>query len=310
MKAHLTIRDLTNEVMKLYAGQKYFEALELVEQNADNFPDESTRITFWKMCLLSLCGRSDGAISVFRQGLDAGLWWSSIQLQDTDLDSVRDLPEFQRLAAISQEKYEQLREHIERDHAILLPDAPTFGKYPLLIATHGRNGNKNSHTEYWEIARQKGWLVLLAQSTQPLTSSSYCWDDSTQGLSDLLSYYEQVSEKYQIDPERIVIAGFSQGGGMAIHTALKGNIPARGFIGIGTWWANANELGNEKDVRGYFITGEKDPTLDRVREIQTVLKKNNVQFAEEVHTDLGHEFPADFENSFDKAIAFIFKEQE
>jgi hypothetical protein len=63
-------------------------------------------------------------------------------------------------------------------------------------------------------------------------------------------------------------------------------------------------------VRGYFITGEKDHTLERAREIQEVLRKNNVEFAEEVHADLGHEFSSDFGASFDKAIHFIFEEQE
>jgi hypothetical protein len=63
-------------------------------------------------------------------------------------------------------------------------------------------------------------------------------------------------------------------------------------------------------LRGYFITGEKDYLLENAREIQNILKEGNIQFAEEVHSDLGHEFPPDFEKSFDKAIDFIFKEQE
>ena len=95
---------------------------------------------------------------------------------------------------------------------------------------------------------------------------------------------------------------------MALHAALKGNFPARGFIGIGTWWADANDLAYErKDLRGYFVSGEKDPMLDRVREIQNVLRSSQVPFAEEVHTDIGHEFPADFGPSFDKAIKFILE---
>lgn len=311
MKNNLSIRELTNEMMILYTNGKYADALELVEQHADDFPEESTRITFWKMCLLSLCGQTDDVIYVFQQGLNSGLWWSEVQFQDTDLDDVRDLPEFKRLIAVSQEKYEEVREHIERDYAILLPEAPASGKYPLLVAVHGRNGNKDSHIEYWDVARRKGWLVLLVQSTQPLSSSSYCWDEPTQGLADLLFYYEQVSQKYQIDPERVIIAGFSQGSGMAIYSALSGKIDMRGFIGVASFWADPGSLTNDtRSVRGYFVTGKKDHTLDKVKEIQRVLKENNIQFEEEVHPALGHEFPPHFEGSFDKAIDFIFKEHE
>jgi dienelactone hydrolase len=314
MKKNSSFRELTNEMLSLYTEGKYSDALELVEQMSDNFPEEGTRIAFWKMCLLSLCGRTEAVISVFQQGLDSGFWWSEVQFQDADLDAVRDLSEFKHLVAVSQKKYQEARMHIEPDYEVLLPDAQASGRYPLLVAVHGRNGNKNSHTEYWEIARQKGWLVLLAQSTQPLTSSSYCWDDPTQGLEDLLLYYGQVSRQYSIDPQRVIISGFSQGGGMAIYTALSGKTEASGWIAIASFYNDPASLQplmtDSQHMRGYFITGEKDRSLDNVREVQKVLKENYIQFSEEVHPDLGHEFPQDFEKSFDKAIAFIFKEHE
>ena len=314
MKDNMTIRDLIDEMMRLYTQGQYSDALELVEQNEKYFPNEGTRIAFWKMCLLSLCGRVHEAISVFQQGLDSGFWWSETQFQDTDLDAVRDLPEFRRLVAASQKKYEEVRKHIGPEYEVLLPDPPASEKYPLLIAVHGRNGNKSSHIEYWDIARQQGWLVLLAQSTQPLTSSSYCWDDPAQGLRDLFSYYELVSQQYQIDPQRAVIAGFSQGSGLAIYAALSGKFEVQGFIGIASFFDDTNLLKPLSDeaqcMRGYFVTGSKDHTFDKVKEIQKILKENHIQFTEEAHADLAHEFPSDFETSFDKAINFIFTERE
>jgi predicted esterase len=306
----MTFREFTDRMMLLYTEREFAEALQLVQQHADRFPEQSARTTFWKMCLLSLGGRPAEVMSVFRQGLDAGHWWAASQFGDPDLDAVRDLPEFKLLMAVSQEKYEEARKHIKRDSTVLLPEppAPASGKYPLLIALHGRNGNKDSDLEQWEVARRRGWLVLSPQSTQPMFPGAYCWDHSAEGLADLLFCYEQALKKYQIDPQHVVIAGFSQGSGMAIYTALKGNLPARGFIGIGTWWPDASEFACErKDLRGYFVTGEKDQTLEQAREIQDTLRKNNVQIAEEVHADLGHAFPADFGPSFDNAIKFILE---
>ena len=99
---------------------------------------------------------------------------------------------------------------------------------------------------------------------------------------------------------------------MAIYAALSEKVVVRGFIGIGTYWADPNSLTplarEEKSVRGYFVTGEKDHTLDKIREIQKVLQENDIQFEEEIHPGLGHEFPPDFDKSFDKAIDFILKE--
>jgi len=224
------------------------------------------------------------------------------------------VPEFQRLVSVSQAKYEEARMYIKRDKAVLVPEGPASGMYPLLIALHGRNGNKDAHLEFWNTARQRGWLVVSPQSTQPLFDGAYCWDDSALGLADVLFSYEQISQKYQIDPQRILIAGFSQGSGMAIYTALSGKIDLRGFIGIASFWDKPASLVPQTDgarlVRGYFVIGEKDHTLENAKEIKNILKENHIQFAEELHPDLGHEFPADFGSSFEKAIHFIFKEHE
>jgi predicted esterase len=313
----LSFDELTDQMMSLYRESKYADALQIVEQNADRFTEHLARTTFWKMCLLSLCGRAADALSVFQRGLDAGLWWAESQFIDTDLDPIRDLPEFKRRVETSQNKYKEARKHIGRDQTILLPERLSSDSYPLLIALHGRNGNKESNLDNWKVACEKGWLVLSPQSTQPLFSGSFCWDDAAQGVEDLLYYYKQISRKYQIDPQRIVIAGFSQGSGMAIYAALSGELNVRGFIGIGTYWADPESLSplaqlarQTSAIRGYFVVGEKDQTLNKTTEIQKVLNENAIPLAEEVHSDLGHEFPPDFEKSFDKAINFIFTEQE
>jgi len=310
----ITFRELSDQLVILYNQRKFDDALRLMEEQRESFPEQATRTTFWRMCLLSLAGRSTEVLPVFQQGLDSGQWWSRELFADPDLDAVRDLPEFQRLVAISEERYQEERTRIPRDQAILLPEPPASGSYPLLLALHGRNGNKESHLEFWEVARQRGWLVVSPQSTQPLFPGAYCWDSTAQGMADVLYSYEQTLGQYEIDPRRVIIAGFSQGSGMALHTALSGNLPARGFIGIASWWLDPKSLlpqtESAKRLRGYFITGEKDHTFDTAREIQNTLQENHIPFGEETHPDLAHEFPSDFQKSFDTAIDFIFKEQE
>lgn len=307
----MTFQELTDELVRLYSQGKYADALEVVEQNADHFPVQVARTTYWRMCLLSMSGRPNDVLSLFRQGLDSGLWWAEQQFAiETDFDPVRELPEFKQLVEESNRKCIEMQEHVKPDRTILLPDKPPH-ELPLLIALHGRNGNKDHNLEYWDVARQRGWLVLSPQSRQALFEGSYCWDDREQGLKDILFHVEEIMQTHKVDRQRVVIAGFSQGSGMAIYTALCGKIEARGFIGIGTWWQDAADLAIERSgLRGYFVTGEKDHTLDRAREIQNVLKQNDIPFTEEVHPDLGHAFPSDFERAFDQAIDFIFKEHE
>lgn len=307
----MTFVGLTQRLFTLYGEKKFQEAAQMIEEQMGAFPEQESRMVFWRMCVLSLANRPEQVISVFREGLESGLWWQPELFADSDLNAVRDLPAFQRLMAISRDKYEEARNQIDRDYTVLLPELSSSVIYPLLITLHGRNGNKDVDVAQWETAKRRGWLVLSCQSTQPVFQGAYHWDSPVTGLADLLFYYEQVSQKYRIDPQRIVIAGFSQGSGMAIYAARHGAIPIRGFIGIGTWWADANELASgREDVRGYFVTGLQDHTLERAREIQNALRMSGVQFAEEVHEDIGHQFSADFGDSFDKAIEFIFKERE
>jgi predicted peptidase len=302
--------ELRIDLMSLYEKGKYVTALELVEKNESNFPEQSPRTTFWKICLLSLDGRLEDALSTFRQGLDNGMWWAESQFVDTDLDPLRDLQVFEELVTESVQRWEQERKNIKREHALILPDAPSSVSFPLLVVLHGRNGNKEAALESWDFARNLGWAVLSAQSTQPLFPGSYCWDNPIAGLHDIRSYLEHTLLTNEIDRERILLGGFSQGSGMTIYAALSGELPVHGFIADATWWADVESLAalavNSKNVRGYFVTGEKDYTIARVREIQDMLKQYGIPYTEEFHPGLGHEFPADFDKSFTQAVEFIF----
>ncbi len=307
----MTFQQLTDELMRHYTAGNYTEALDVVEQNADHFPEQSARTTLWKMCLLSLCGRAEDMFSVFRQGLDSGLWWAGSQFEiETDFNPVRELPEFKRLVAESNRKSIEMQVYVQSARTLLEPEKIS-GELPLLIVFHGRGGHKDLNLEHWEVARQRGWLVLSPQSRQALFSGSFCWDDSEKGLADILFHFEEIKQIYNIDPDRIVVAGFSQGSGMSIYAALSGKFGARGFIGVGTFIAEPDSLlplaREPKHLRGYFITGEKDHTLDKARAIQKILRENGIPFVEEVYPDLGHAFPPDFETSFDKAIKFILE---
>jgi len=298
---------VTQEMFRLYREGQYAQALEFVESRAIAFPEQLARTTFWRVCLLSLCGRKEAALNALEQGLDAGLWWHETQFRDSDLDPIRDLPAFKRLAARSQERWDEILPQVKPERTVLLP-ADT-GPYPLLISLHGYGGNKDSNLEDWSIACRKGWMVMSTQSRWPLYPGANFWKAAESGIEDILLHLGEVQRNYRIDPERIVIGGFSQGSGMAILAALSPKVPACGFIGVGTWWGDLDAIDSAakkaKASRGYFIEGLKDHTLERTREIQAVLKENQIAFEEEIHPDIGHEFPSDFEKSLERALGFL-----
>jgi predicted esterase len=121
-----------------------------------------------------------------------------------------------------------------------------------------------------------------------------------------------LSEGYRIDEERIVLGGFSMGGGLAAWLALSGAIKARGFILVGPWVPDMDQLLPlmEKDevrrLRGYIIVGENDEVC---REISLTLaehlRAHGIQCELEVHPGLAHEHPPDFEKSLADALEYI-----
>jgi predicted esterase len=298
---------VTQEMRRLYQAGQYAQALEFVESRSAAFPEQIARTTFWRVCLLSLCGRKEDALAALEQGLNAGQWWHESQFRDSDLDSIRDLPAFKDLTAQSQSLWEVERGQVKPERTVLLPEGS--GPYPLLISLHGYSGDKDSNLEYWSSACQKGWIVLSPQSRWPLYPGAYFWADTESGINEILFHLGEIRRNYRIDAGRIVVGGFSQGSGMAILAALSPKVPACGFIGVGTWWGEMDAIHSAakgaKASRGYFIDGLKDHTLERAREIQAVLNENRISFEEEIHPDIGHEFPADFEKSLEKALDFL-----
>ncbi len=294
------------EMFEFYGAGQYGQALDLVEKRRPDYPEQTARVTFWRICLLSLCGRGDEALSVLAEGLDAGLWWHEAQFRDTDLDSIRDLPRFKELVTKSQERWKAETVGMKSDRTLLEPAAS--GPYPLLIALHGYSGNKNDNLAYWGLACKKGWLVLSVQSRQAAYTGAYFWEAES-GIEDILFHLGEIRRKYRIDGKRILVAGMSQGGGMAVLAGLSPKIDAAGSISVASAWADVEPFRaaaeKVRSRRCYFISGLKDQSLQRSREIQAVLKEKGIPVVEEVHPDLGHDFPPDFEKSLENALDYL-----
>jgi len=209
---YAAFQELRDKPAHLYSDHRYADALALVEQSAGGPAEASAHTMFWRMCLLSLCGRPDDVVAQFRQALERGLWWSERQLQDVDLDTVRDLPEFKRLVGESVHKCNEARRWIRPDRIVPLPDEPAHAM-PLLIAPHGHSGNQDQTIQYWGAAQARGPLVLAPERSQvlyPGEPAGYGWDDSVPGMQDILLHCGEITSRHPIDRERVVIAGFSQ----------------------------------------------------------------------------------------------------
>lgn len=131
-------------------------------------------------------------------------------------------------------------------HRVWIPHGA--GPHPTLIMAHGLDGNEDVT---WVFARTAGpeWLILTPRAPLP-TTDGFSWYPSATpdrvpdtaafaaGLTALERFIDGAIRWYPVDPERIVLLGFSQGAALGYSYAfahrerLSGLAALAGFIPV------------------------------------------------------------------------------
>lgn len=298
-------------MMAFYAEGKYLDALNVTEQLAVEFPSEAATTSFWRVCLLNRAGKTDEALKAMSTAMDQMMWWSEAQLRaDEDLASLQGLPAFETMVTECQTRQAAAQKDSKPDILIRLPDKDE--PYPLLIALHGRTSRPDLDFHYWEPILQMGWMLAMPQSSQLGSPNSFVWDDAALASEEIANQHKQLLEQYSIDKTRVILAGMSQGAGMAIQICLRGFIPVRGFLIVAPALKSAENLEemirSARGKRGYLVVGGRDPRYEMFTQIHALLNQNGIPCEMENYPEMGHEFPKNFNQSITKALKFLFLE--
>jgi len=310
--SYTAFRQFRLEVIRLYQQGAYSQALQRIERSIQEFPDYESQILNWQIDLLALSQDIEAAIHVFQQAIEKGYWYPVETLDnDEDLAALKGHPEFDRLAAICNERHSQAVLTAQAERFLLKPHPGAPSPYPLLMAFHGRNASAQTSASYWQSLADKGWLVALPQSSQIIGQGSFCWDNRERGILEAQGHFEALLDSYPIDRERVILGGFSQGGGLAIWISIRRLLPATGFIAVSPFIAGIGQVRAQTpeypagELRGYLLTGDQDQYQELFAEIELLLQANNVKYGRERRADLGHDFPVDFDTSLETALRFI-----
>ncbi len=301
--------DRAETMMGLYAEGKYDQALRATEQLARDFPQEDAATSYWRLCLLSRQGKTAQALESMSQALQRGMWWDEHALRDDeDLASLQGLPAYETMVAECRRRYAEAQKSTRPDLLIRLPAAQP--PYPLLIALHGRMGSAERDLPRWEPAVDKGWMLAMPQSSQCGSPTAFSWDDATRAREEIAAHYRALAERYPLDTSRIVLGGFSQGAALSIQLAVRGPIPAYGFIAVvpGRMALDGLEglVHSAPKLRGYLVAGGRDPRKEVFSQIRDLLSRNGVPCEMEEHPEMAHGFPRDLDRSIDRALEFLF----
>jgi dienelactone hydrolase len=314
--SNLTFSELLNQAAQLYNDKRYAEALDLVNREFPNFPEQTHRFYFWRACLESLTGQTDQALDTLEESVEAGYWYNQQQLrEDSDLDPLQGLPRFEGLVEICLERQVAAQAEAAPSLITLEPrdTSPASGPpWPSLLVLHGNNSNAAAAAEYWGVATSLGWLVALPGSSQVGGPDAYAWNDWEWAKREIQSHQAALRGQHSIDEARVVLGGFSMGGGLAAWLALSGAIQARGFVLVGPWVPDMDELvplmerGEARRLRDYIIVGEEDEVCREVSlTLAEQLRAHEVPCELEVYPELTHAHPPDFEKGLTRALEFI-----
>jgi predicted esterase len=315
MVSDLTFSQLLTQAAQFYQSGEYAQALDLITREAGRFPTEARRTYCWRVCMASLINETELALRLLEEAVAGGLWYPETQLrEDPDLLSLQGLPQFEQLVELCRQRQAEAQAQAVPTLTVLEPEGGCRDA-PLLLALHGNNQNVESSIGFWRSAVSRGWLLALLQSSQASGPGIYAWNDRDWALREIQAHYARLREQYAVDPNRVVVAGFSMGGEVAIWLALTAAIQVRGFIAVGPGgpyiqepdnWAPLIEASREREARGYLIVGEQDIfCYSGTQALATLLSLHDIPYELEVHPRLGHEFPPEFEQSLSRALQFI-----
>ncbi len=295
-------------MMAFYGKGKYLDALNVTEGLAVEFPDEAATTSFWRVCLLSRAGRMDEALRAMSQAMEQGLWWSEQQLRaDEDLAPLQGLSAFETMVAECRTRHAAAQRDAKPDVLVRLPEEEP--PYPLLIALHARGGSPERDVRYWMPVLQIGWMLAMPQSSQLGSPNTYVWDDTQTARAEVTGLVRKLLEEHSIDTKRVILAGFSQGGALAIQMCLDSPIPARGFLSVAPGRIAVETLEelipSARGKRGYLVVGGRDYRYEMTTQMYASLNQHGIPCELENHPEMGHAFPKDFDATLTKALQFL-----
>lgn len=173
-------------------------------------------------------GQSEEAIAELNRAADLGHSGVASFEQHTDLDPLRDREDFRAIlgrvranAAKRMETFQQAAaEHAQPFHvpAGLAPGA----KPPLLIALHGSGGNgKDLLDALRPICDTLGIVCVAPDAIRPASArpNSYAWTFRDESEWLVRQTIADAIDKYNADPDRIILLGFSQGANVTMVMA-------------------------------------------------------------------------------------------
>ncbi len=295
--------DLRREVFRLHGEEEYAAALERLQAHAAAFPEHEPIVYFWRMCLRSRVGDMAAVLRLFDEALAKGHWWGDGFLADPDLDAARAALGWAERAAECLRRQQAVAAGPRPEPTIFRADGDPTG---LLVALHGWGDTPGAHGAPWRSAAAAGWHVAVPYGSIPETVDAWSWDPG-RDAERVPGWVRDIAA--ELPASRLVLAGFSMGGGLACRVAFEGGVAADGVIAVaptfrhfGMPWPASPVL---RRLPTFVVVGRRDWTLEEISGYAPVLARAGWPVRVEEKPGTYHEFPVDFADVLVEALAWI-----
>lgn len=234
-----TFQQVMQEFMNRYGNKDYAEALDLLNQEQERFPAQAPQFYYNRACMLGVQKRVPETLAVLREADERGFFFDADTMhKDTDFESLLGNPEFEKLVESFQTRHAQRQGQVSSSRLVVEPPGVAqASSVPLLLVLHGNGSSAAASEPYWKPAAAAGWLVGLVQSSQlGFSESAFVWNDEVRSLQDIETQLAEINKAYPVDPKRVIVGGFSMGGGIAALLGLTQPFRRVVLLALGHLW--------------------------------------------------------------------------
>jgi predicted esterase len=297
---------------ELFEQKKYAEGAAMLERVLDRFPDHVRANTYNLAAARLLMGQPDKAIDALEEGLRRGAFYSRWDFDGAVMSPLKQHPRFPAFLQANSERIAEADKKASMKLEVGTPPGyDPARRYPLFVALHGGGENVAMLKPNWVSPRlQSEFIVAYVQSSQVASMDGFHWQDEDRTRHDLQAAYGEVVAKYPVDPDRVIVGGFSSGGFASLVTAFHQTLPARGFVALcpevpATITDADITAAVTRGLRGSLLTTELDRRVESQRALADRWKKLGLDGDFSVTPNIGHWFPKDFGQQLDRAIERI-----
>jgi predicted esterase len=240
---------------------------------------------------------------------------------DSDLDAVRAEPVYaQALEIVKQARQRAFVAFQDKARAaevltLLPPNHDASKATPLIIALHGSGGTGADMADQWKsIAARNGAILVCPDALRPL-GQGYQWmfrDESDWLVMDVI---QRAKAKHNIDPDRVILTGFSQGANTALELATRHPEAFAGVVIIaGHYEPDINPFPKGPGGAGgadaklppfALLIGANDEAAQSNRAAEAELKALGIPVMLRIYPGHGHAFPPQTQTELSEALRFV-----